>query len=194
MPRLRPSRFEGAPPAREDRPRVGLSCPSEALAVVDLIGEHDLGQFEMLGKALQLAAAQRRNVLVDMTQCDFIDSTVVSLLLAAHVEVSSGGGEFAVVIPPDPSPVARTAEIMGLAEMFPTYSSREDAEATEHVVLVRDLRARFGDPESFAAECSCGWRGKPRSGENAERAARREARMHADARAARVRNGPSVGR
>jgi len=149
----------------------------------------------MLGEALRLAAAQRRHVLVDMTRCDFIDSTVVSLLLAAHVEVSADGGEFAVVIPPDPSAVARTARIMGLAEMFPTYSSREDAEArTEHVVRIRDLRARFGDPESFAAECSCGWSGEPHSGENAKRGVRHEARLHTDTRAARVRSGPPAGR
>jgi anti-anti-sigma factor len=149
----------------------------------------------MLGQALHLAAAQRRNVLVDLTRCDFIDSTVVSLLLAAHVEVSSDGGEFAVVIPPPPSPVARTAKIMGLAEMFPTYSSREDAEArTEHVVRIRDLRARFGDAESFAAECSCGWSGERHAGENAKRAVRQEARLHADTRGAGVRNGPTAGR
>jgi hypothetical protein len=54
-----------------------------------------------------------------------------------------------------------------------------------HETRIRDLRSRFGDPEQFAAECSCGWRGEPRGGANGGRRARRDATEHVD----RARSG-----
>jgi hypothetical protein len=47
-----------------------------------------------------------------------------------------------------------------------------------HIIKLRDLRRRFGEPEVYAAECSCGWSGETRHGENAEREARRDGRRH----------------
>jgi hypothetical protein len=56
-----------------------------------------------------------------------------------------------------------------------------------HVIRISDRRARFGDPEEHAAECSCGWNGAPRNGTNAERLAKRDATTtHVD----RARNTP----
>jgi hypothetical protein len=49
-----------------------------------------------------------------------------------------------------------------------------------HSVRVRDLRARFGEAEAFAAECSCGWSGERREGLTAAREARRDGRTHSD--------------
>jgi hypothetical protein len=34
----------------------------------------------------------------------------------------------------------------------------------EHSIRIRDLRLRFGAPEVFAAQCSCGWMGEERRG------------------------------
>ena len=47
-----------------------------------------------------------------------------------------------------------------------------------HSIRVRDLRMRFGDPESYAAECSCGWRGAERIAGNPARVARRDGTEH----------------
>jgi hypothetical protein len=47
-----------------------------------------------------------------------------------------------------------------------------------HATRVRDLRMRFGDPETYVAECACGWISDPQTGRFAERAARREGRAH----------------
>jgi hypothetical protein len=49
-----------------------------------------------------------------------------------------------------------------------------------HTIRIRDRRLRFGDPASYAAECSCGWSGRPRLGLNAERRARRDGTEHVD--------------
>jgi hypothetical protein len=47
-----------------------------------------------------------------------------------------------------------------------------------HTIKLRDLRRRFGEPEAYAAQCSCGWAGDARHGETAEREARRDGRRH----------------
>jgi hypothetical protein len=54
-------------------------------------------------------------------------------------------------------------------------------EPCEHTLRIRDLRLRFGAPEVYAAECSCGWTGAERHGRMGERLARREGREHTEA-------------
>ena len=175
--------------------RVELSCPTPALAMIELVGEHDLGRYKPIGEALHLAATRRRNVLVNLARCVFIDSTVVGLLLAARDETTADGGQFALVVPAQPSPVARAVDVMGMSALFTIYPRVEDAlDASKHVTQIRDLRVRFGDDERFAAECSCGWRGDQHTGERALRASRAEARAHADTRIARQKQGPQSGR
>jgi hypothetical protein len=49
-----------------------------------------------------------------------------------------------------------------------------------HVVKIRDLRARFGEPEAYAAQCSCGWAGERREGPTGGREARRDGLRHAE--------------
>lgn len=50
----------------------------------------------------------------------------------------------------------------------------------EHSIRIRDLRLRFGDAESCAAECSCGWRGDERRGPSGARQAHRDGQAHLD--------------
>ena len=170
--------------------RVEVAYPSGALALVTLVGEQDVSLHKALGDALNLAAARRRHVIVDLSDCAFIDSTVVMLLIAARDAVTAGQGQFALVIPTGATRIARVSEVMGLVDVFTIYSNREDAAASvTHVTRVRDLRARFGDPEGYVAECSCGWKGEQRTGPLAMRSARRDGVEHADARVARPRSG-----
>jgi anti-anti-sigma factor len=107
--------------------RVTVTLASSALAVVELIGEHDLGEYETLKDALATARVMRPNTLVDLTHCAFIDSTAISLLLHAYGELIPAGGRFALVIPTEPGPVARVAQIVSLAELVPVYASRDAA-------------------------------------------------------------------
>jgi anti-anti-sigma factor len=113
-----------------NRNRVAVTLQSQALAAVELIGEHDLGQYQVLTAALDRATARRPNLLVDLTHCAFIDSTGISLLLRAYDDLSSAGGQFALVIPPEDGPVSRVAQIVSLAEIVPVYDSRAAAVAS----------------------------------------------------------------
>jgi len=110
--------------------RIELETPSAAVAVVSLIGEHDLAEYESLKKTLDLAASRRRHVIVDLSDCAFVCSTVVSLLLHVQGEVVSDGGRFGVVIPPDCGAVSRVAELMGFESLFPVHASLETARSS----------------------------------------------------------------
>jgi hypothetical protein len=50
----------------------------------------------------------------------------------------------------------------------------------EHSIRVRDLRLRYGAPEVFGAQCTCGWVGEERRGQTGERTAHWDGRHHAD--------------
>lgn len=168
--------------------RIEIEFHSAGLAIVSLVGEHDLGRYEHLKDALDTAAERRRNMIVDLTPCAFIDSTTISLLLRAQGEVTSDGGRFALVTPIEPrSAVRRTAELMNLAHLFPVFASLTDALAyTSHDTRVRDLRASYAEPEVYAAQCSCGWRGTQYDGPTARRRAGGDATEHAQTRGARA--------
>ncbi|MDX6561613.1 MAG: hypothetical protein QOD65_1427 [Gaiellales bacterium] len=158
---------------------VEVFCPTGALAVVGLVGDHDLGQSRPITDALRLAAARRRHVIVDLSRCGFFDSSVASLLFAAQETVESRGGQFALVVLAESITVARTVEVMGLAELFVTYPTLGDALAgTEHIMRIRD------QPVGFHAECSCGWMGEHRTGVVALHLARDDAKRHEGVRVA----------
>jgi hypothetical protein len=49
-----------------------------------------------------------------------------------------------------------------------------------HEITIRDLRLRYGAPEVFAAQCSCGWLGEERRSPSGERTALHDGRHHID--------------
>jgi hypothetical protein len=49
-----------------------------------------------------------------------------------------------------------------------------------HSITVRDLRQRYGDPEEYQAQCSCGWLGERHTGGFAARSAGREGDRHVE--------------
>ena len=112
-----------------DRPEGGtveIAHPSPRLAVVTLQGEHDISTSETLEQALAQAAAHS-NVLVDLSACSFIDSTVITILIRTAETVKAGGEQIALVIPPAQRAIARVAEMTGLGQLVPLYDTREAA-------------------------------------------------------------------
>lgn len=169
----------GSSPARLEATRIELVMHSPSLAIVELVGEHDLAQRELLTEAIETAAARRRHVLVDLSRCLFFDSTVIGVLLLEQDRVTADGGRFGLVIPPDAPHAARVVETMQLTDILAIYESRDEAFRTfEHVTRVRDARARFGDVDAYRAECSCGWIGDLRSGVLAMRHANADSVHH----------------
>jgi anti-anti-sigma factor len=110
--------------------RVEVFYPGASLAIAELIGEHDLGQYERLKVALLSATNRATDVIVDLSRCTFMDSTVVNVLLRIQNVVARERGHFAVVMPGETGPVARVADMMRLAEILPLHLSRDSALAS----------------------------------------------------------------
>jgi anti-sigma B factor antagonist len=105
---------------------VELEHHAPGLAVVSMRGEHDLSTAPELTYALEQAAAHS-NVLVDLSECSFIDSSVIQALVKTARVIHGRGEELVLVIPPEQRQVARVAQMTHLAEIFPIHASRDAA-------------------------------------------------------------------
>jgi anti-anti-sigma factor len=88
-------------------------------AVVKLWGEHDLGTSDELHAAL---APLYGDLLVDLTECEFVDSTVIGLVLRKYQELKRDGHRMELVVEPG-SPVGRALEIVDIRQ-FVTVRER----------------------------------------------------------------------
>lgn len=103
-------------------------------ALVSLHGEHDLATSSALRDALRPLFG---DVLVDLSQCSFVDSTVIGALITSAQELEREGHRLSLVVPPENANVARTLEIVRIGELIrilPTVpgadgASSEDAAA-----------------------------------------------------------------
>ena len=198
------------PPASDESSLPGtveLTHHSPEVAVVTMRGEHDLSTASQVARALERAAVHS-DVLVDLSRCGFIDSTVIAALvktaLAAHEQGGRGHSRHSARVRERgpggqddaaggahsrPRLVRRGAReprgeaaTLGVGPGLVNAGEQPEAPpaATTHSIRVRDLRLRFGEPERYAAECACGWRGEERMGHAAERTARRDGTEHFD--------------
>jgi len=162
--------------------RVEVEFFSTTTAVIALAGEHDLATSDTVKEALTLAASRRRHMIVDLSACTFLDSTVISMLVWAHYLITSHKGRFALVLPDGSAHTARVIHAMRLQEILPVCASlAEGVIFVEHATRVRDLRVRVDEAQAYGASCECGWTGEPRTGEFAERKARADGNRHSEA-------------
>jgi anti-anti-sigma factor len=92
--------------------------------IVSLPGEQDVVTAPRIRAMLGGAAESAYPVVVDLTECTFIDSSVVAVLLGACQAV--GLGQFAVVIKPGSEP-ARLLDLVAFAAVVPVYKTRRAA-------------------------------------------------------------------
>jgi anti-anti-sigma factor len=111
VPRARSRTASGLPRINV---RLGREGTPGYVAVVSLNGEHDLATSEGVRVAL---APLLGAVLVDLSRCDFVDSTVIGVLLERAEELTSDGYRLELVAPPEGSSAARALEITGVAEL-----------------------------------------------------------------------------
>jgi anti-anti-sigma factor len=110
---------------------IEVEVHSATASIVTLRGEHDLSSAAKIAVALKEASA-RRNVLVDLSQCEFMDSSVISALFRASNNLLERGGQLSLVIPGDKHGAIRSLfEIMSLDRLMPTHETR--AAAVSHL-------------------------------------------------------------
>jgi anti-anti-sigma regulatory factor len=107
-----------------ETPRVELREISGHTTVVALIGEHDLSTKARLLE--QFARARMAPiVIVDLTPCTFIDSTIVAALLAFRR--SRPRQRVELVLPPRDSDAHRALYLLATPALLPTYETLEGA-------------------------------------------------------------------
>jgi anti-anti-sigma factor len=104
--------------------QVALAHHARGVALVTMRGEHDLSTQTVLARALEFAA-EHSNVVVDLTDCSFIDSTVINELIKTSGAVRANGEQIMLVIPPEQTQIARIAP--QLAQIFELHKSKEAA-------------------------------------------------------------------
>jgi anti-anti-sigma factor len=92
-------------------------------------GEHDIGTEPALADALAEASAHS-HVVVDLSDCTFIDSTVIASLIKHASALEERGERFALVIPPEQRHVSRIAQMVRLSEFLAVHDSRDAALAS----------------------------------------------------------------
>ena len=100
-----------------------IEFATDDTSVVALVGEHDLHSRATL-KATLAYAAEGRNVLVDLSRCTFVDSAIISLLLATQRTLNAQDGRCELIIPTQAGYVTRLFEITGIEGLFTVHPSR----------------------------------------------------------------------
>ncbi len=92
---------------------------------IQVVGELDLAVAERLRAALERAASERSQVLLNLENCDFIDSTGISVIVTAHRRIGEEGGR--VVVFGTSGQVFRSLSVTGLTENGLVVADREAA-------------------------------------------------------------------
>jgi anti-anti-sigma factor len=118
---------------------VKVELASGDAALVALVGEHDLHSRPALQASLAYAA-EGRNVLVDLSDCSFVDSAIISLLLSTQRTVKTHDGRCELIVPPEAGYVTRLFEISGIAGLFRVHASRKAGFASMAEPVAAELR------------------------------------------------------
>ena len=95
------------------------------VAVVELHGEHDLATREAVRVAL---GSVRGDVLVDLSECTFVGSTVIGTIVEAARSLAREGYRLELVLPPADSQVGKTLALVGLPDLLGSYDDLVSAD------------------------------------------------------------------
>jgi anti-anti-sigma factor len=102
------------------------------VTVLTIRGELDLSTAPQLERSLDAASApEEPAILIDLSECEFIDSTGVALIINAwqRVDREAGEGSGRLVLCCPNSQVRRLLEITGVENSISLHDSVEDARA-----------------------------------------------------------------
>jgi anti-anti-sigma factor len=96
-------------------------------AHVALRGEWDISTERRLADALA-RARERRHILIDLSDCSFLDSRAIGTLLALGIELAESNGHVAVALPRSQSTVVRAFGLLGVRKVLSVHDTLEDAQ------------------------------------------------------------------
>jgi anti-sigma B factor antagonist len=98
--------------------------------VVRIVGEVDMSHEEELRGELRTAvAAEPRGIVVDLTECEFIDSSGVRALLLSREAQQTEEGSERLAVAASSDQILRILSVMGLDRVIPIRPTVEEAAA-----------------------------------------------------------------
>jgi anti-anti-sigma factor len=105
---------------------VTVTFPKAGVAVVAFAGDHDVLTRAAVSELLESLLDGSDLVLADVSEAQFVDSSMLSTFLAAHRSAGTLGKRFRIQLGTD-SLVRRAFEVCGVLEVLDWASSREEA-------------------------------------------------------------------
>jgi anti-sigma B factor antagonist len=116
---------DGEPDLSGARLGVSIERAGTNISVVALSGELDLSTIPLLEQRLLAELRAKRNVVVDLSELSFIDSSGIGLLIQAF---RAAGDERAMhTVFTEGSQVDRVFELTGIGAALPLFVDREEA-------------------------------------------------------------------
>jgi stage II sporulation protein AA (anti-sigma F factor antagonist) len=112
--------------------------------LVSVEGELDLFTAEQVERSVEPAILGRRPLLLDLSQCPFIDSTGLRLVLKIHEDLTKGEGPAAPMAVVAASEVRQFFTVSAIDLSVPVFLDREEALAS--------LAAAHGQPNPSTGE------------------------------------------
>ena len=104
---------------------VSLSEPSPGVAVLEVAGEVDLATIHRVEEVLAEAVGTGRRVVVDLSACDFIDSSGLRALVTARGAAEDSGGSLALVT--ENAGILRVLSVAALDRVLEIHATLPDA-------------------------------------------------------------------
>jgi anti-sigma B factor antagonist len=100
----------------------------EAVYVVRVVGEVDMSHEEELRGELRTAvASDSKGIVVDLTECEFIDSSGVRALLLSREAQNSDDGSERLAVAASSEQILRILTVMGIDRVIPVRPTVEEA-------------------------------------------------------------------
>jgi anti-sigma B factor antagonist len=108
------------------QPTIEVRSPQLHAALIVLGGEHDLYSADQLRQTIDMSLSGCDHVIVDLSAAEFIDSTIIGVLVQTMKKASGLGRKFGVVLGTAPA-VERALEVSGVLPLLNVAPTVEQA-------------------------------------------------------------------
>jgi anti-sigma B factor antagonist len=108
------------------QPTIEVRSPQAHAALVVLGGEHDLYSADQLRQTIDMSLSGCDHLIVDLSAAEFIDSTIIGVLVQTMKNASGLGRKFSVVLGTAPV-VERALEVSGVLPLLKVVPTVERA-------------------------------------------------------------------
>ena len=106
---------------------IGSQPGPDGICVVKVVGEVDMSHEDEVREELR-RAEDSRGIVVDLTECEFIDSSGVRLLLLSR-EAQTDGDSEGLAVAASSEQILRILSVMGIDKVIPVRPTVEEAVA-----------------------------------------------------------------